>query len=217
MEVYATEEQQVEAIKRWWKENAKSVIGGILIGVGVLYGGKTWMQQENQHAEQASNQFEVMMQAIAKDSNKEAAEHGAELLGQYADTPYAGMAALALAKIRADEKDLTTAKTHLRYALANLDKPELKHVARLRLVRVLTAEGNYDEAMQLVVATAPDTFVASYEELKGDIHAAKGEVDQARTAYTLALAAMEPGSRAREFVEIKRDDLGEATVPGGEQ
>ena len=33
MEVYTTEEQQVEVIKEWWKENGTSVIAGTVIGL----------------------------------------------------------------------------------------------------------------------------------------------------------------------------------------
>jgi len=96
---YATEEQQVEAIKNWWKENAKSVIGGILIGLAVLFGGRAWLQQQGQHVANASMVFETMMQDMAQDKAKQAAESGAQLLGQYSDTPYAPMAALTMAKI----------------------------------------------------------------------------------------------------------------------
>ncbi|PAR85254.1 YfgM family protein, partial [Vibrio cholerae] len=38
MELYDTEEQQVEAIKDWWKENGKAVIFGAVIGLGGLFG-----------------------------------------------------------------------------------------------------------------------------------------------------------------------------------
>ncbi|MGU3844696.1 YfgM family protein, partial [Vibrio diabolicus] len=38
MELYDTEEQQVEAIKDWWKENGKAVIIGAVVGLGGLFG-----------------------------------------------------------------------------------------------------------------------------------------------------------------------------------
>ena len=211
---YATEEQQVEAIKNWWKENAKSVIGGILIGLAVLFGGRAWLQQQGQHVANASMVFETMMQDMAQDKAKQAAESGAQLLGQYSDTPYAPMAALTMAKIKADEGDLATAKLHLRYAQDNAKKDEIKHVARLRLARVLLAEGNKDEALKELDSAEPGSFAVSYEELKGDIYVAKGEVDNARNAYTLALAAMPASDRGRKFLQMKLDDLGEVSDKG---
>ena len=38
MNDYATEEQQVEAIKSWWQENGKAVVLGAVIGLGGLWG-----------------------------------------------------------------------------------------------------------------------------------------------------------------------------------
>jgi predicted negative regulator of RcsB-dependent stress response len=212
---YTTEEQQVEAIKNWWKENAKSVIGGILIGLAVLFGGRAYLHQQDQHVANASMVFEGMMQNMAQNQPKQAAEKGAQLLGEYSDTPYAVMASLSMAKIKADEGDLTTAKLHLRYALDNAKKDEIKHVARLRLARVLLAEGNNDEALKLLDSADPGTFAASYQELKGDIYVAKGDIENARSAYTLALAAMGPGDRGRNNLQMKLDDLGGAASPAG--
>ena len=213
MDVYTTEDEQVEALKKWWKENGKSVIGGAIIGIGVLFGGRAYIEQGNQHVENASATFEGMMQELAQDKNKEAADFGAQLLGQYSDTPYAAMAAMTMAKIKVDEGDLTTAKTHLRYALEHVEKEDIKHVVRLRLARVLLAEKNTDEALKVLNSTEHGTFKSSYEELKGDIYVATGQVDQARNSYTIALAAMEPSSRARSFLEMKIDDLGVAENP----
>ena len=64
MNVYATEEEQVEALKKWWKQNGKSVLGGVLIGVAVIYGGKTWLQQHNRQIEVASAEYEAMIQDL---------------------------------------------------------------------------------------------------------------------------------------------------------
>lgn len=209
---YETEEQQVEALKNWWKENAKSVIGGVIIGVGVLLGGRTYLQQEHQHVENASANFEAMMMNLDQNKSQQAADLGAQILGQYVDTPYAAMASLALAKIKLDEGDVATAKTHLRYALDHSEKEEIKHVVRLRLARLLLAEGKHDEALQTLNSVQPGVYKSAYEELKGDIYVAMGQVDQARNAYNVALAAMEPTSRNRNFLQMKIDDLGEVEI-----
>ena len=120
-----------------------------------------------------------------------------------------------MARIKADEGDLATAKLHLRYALDNAKQDEIKHVARLRLARVLHDEGKQDEALTLLNGVAPGTFEESYQELKGDIYVAKGDIEKARTAYTLALAAMSANERGRNFLQMKLDDLGKAAKPVG--
>ena len=213
MNVYATDEEQVEALKSWWKQNGKSVLGGVLIGVAILYGGKIWLDQRYHHAEIASMQYEAMMQDLNQNKKDQAAETGASLLGQYSDTPYAELASLTMAKIKVDENDLVAAKAHLRWALDNAKQEEIKLIARLRLARVLSSENNYEEAMKLVDIPDSGKFAASYAELKGDIYVAKGDTTAARTAYNLALQALEPSSRARHYIEMKVDDLGEPVEP----
>lgn len=212
MNVYATEEEQVEALKKWWKENGKSVIGGVLIGVAVLYGGKMWLDQRNTHAEMASAEYEAMIQELNQDRRNQAADRGAAILGQYSDTAYSDLTALAMAKIKVDENDLVAAKSHLQWAMDNSKQQGIKQVARLRMARVLHAEGNYDGALQLLNSADAGTFKAAYEELKGDIYVDKGELNSARTAYNMALQTLEPTARSRRYLEMKLDNIGEPNV-----
>jgi len=86
----------------------------------------------------------------------------------------------------------------------------------LRLVRVLLSEGNTDEAMTLMNSADFGKYAASYQELKGDALVAKGQIDQAKGAYNLALQSLEPGSRLRSYIEIKLDNLGEKDIATGE-
>ena len=215
MEVYDTEEEQVEAIKKWWRDNWKSLFGGIILGLGILYGGKTWLQQKDIHAGSASVEFEAMIQAVGQDKITEATEFAAVLLGQYTDTPYAVMASFTMASIKVKENDLQTAKTHLRWALEHTTQSSFKHVARIRLARVLLAEGKHDEALSQISNIDTGKYLPTYEELKGDLYLAKGQVDLARTAYNLALSSMEAGARARSMVEMKLGALGESAAPTG--
>ncbi|WP_455207958.1 YfgM family protein [Kaarinaea lacus] len=221
MEVYTTEEEQIAAIKKWWKENWLSLFGGVLIGVGILFGGKYWINSKNFHTESASVEYEAMIQSLARNQLEESANRAATLLGQYADTPYAGLAALTMAKIKTDKDDLVTAKSHLRWAIDNVKQPEVKTEAQIRLSRILLAEGNLDEALQQISNIQLSPYKAEIEELKGDIYVAKGDAASARTAYTIALAELDQSTssaapRARNFVQIKLDDLGEVPNPGGD-
>ena len=221
MEVYSTEEEQIAAIKKWWKDNWLSLFGGVLIGIGILAGGKYWLDTKNFHAESASVEYEAMIQSLTRNQLEEASNRAATLLGQYADTPYAGLAALTMAKIKTDKDDLVTAKSHLRWAMDNVQQKEVKFEAQIRLARVLLAEKNYDEALQQVNAINSPHYKVVVEELKGDIYVAKGDTANARTAYSLALAELDQSAsssspRVRNFLQIKLDDLGEVPNPGGE-
>lgn len=209
MEVYTTEEEQVEAIKKWWRENRLSVIGGIILGIAVLWGGRTWLAGQDSHAEAASDVYQIMMAKLSRGSLEEAAADGSALLGQFSDTPYAALASLALAKIKLEQGDMAAAMSHLNWALSNAEQEEVKMVARLRLAELLLAEGDAAGALaQLDVVATPGTFEAIYEQLKGDIYVAEGKTDLARNAYVRALSVMAPTSPGHRLLQMKLDDLG---------
>ena len=221
MDVYTTEEEQVAAMKKWWKDNWLSLFGGILIGVGILAGGKYWIDNKNFHAEAASVEYEAMIHAMTKNIIPEAETRAATLLTKFSDTPYAGFAALTMAKIKADANDLVAAKSHLRWALENVSLNEVRNEAQVRLARVYLAENNYQDALQQLQGVQSKSYKIVIEELKGDIYVAKGETENARTAYSVALAELDlsaenSSSRLRNFLQMKLDDLGEATSTNGE-
>lgn len=209
MEVYTTEEQQVEAIKKWWRENKWSVIGGILIGIAALWGGRTWMAGQDAHKEAASDIYQIMMAKMTNGSLEEAAADGSTLLGQFSDTPYSALASLALAKIKLEQDDMAAAISHLSWALNNAEQDEVKRVARLRLAELLLAQGDTAGALaQLNADAEPGAFEAMYKQLEGDVYVAEGKPRQAREAYVRALALMAPTSPGRALLQMKIDDLG---------
>ena len=210
VDVYTTEEEQIEAIKKWWRDNWKSLAGGVLLGLGILYAGYSYKHSQENKKGMAAFEFDAMMQALNTDKIDEATSHAEILSGQYADTPFAVASALALAKIKVEKNDLLAAQSYLRWALDHADNEAMKHAARLRLARVLLANNKADEALKLVSLSSQETagYSASYEELKGDILVASGKVSEAISAYNLALAAMEPGDRGRQNLQMKLDDLG---------
>jgi predicted negative regulator of RcsB-dependent stress response len=52
--------------------------------------------------------------------------------------------------------------------------------------------------------------VAIYSDLRGDILASAGKKAEARAAYQVALAKMDPKSQYRPYVQVKLDSLGGA-------
>lgn len=208
MEIYSTEEQQVEAIRKWWKENKWSVIGGVIIGIAVLAGGRAWVEGQHSYMESAYSDYQKMVQNISSGKIDEAEKLGASVLGQYSDTPYASLAALALANLKLSKGDLVAAESHLHWALDNTKQESVKHETRLRLARVFLADNKPDEAMKLLNITDTGDYSAAYEQLKGDIFVKLKKYDSARTSYSRALQESSPASPDRRSLQMKLDDLG---------
>lgn len=170
------------------------------------------MDSQAAYAGAASATYQMMLEQMSRGNNEDAATQGAQLLGQFADTPYSSLAALSMAKLKLDAGDATAASSHLRWALDNTKEDAVKHEARLRLAKLLLADAKYDEALVLLNGVETTVYTASYEQLKGDIHLAAGQPESARTAYNRALAGMAPTERGRELLQMKLDNLGDAAT-----
>lgn len=208
MDVYTTEEQQVEAIKKWWKKNGMSTVGAVLIGISIVVGGRMWMAQQDSHAEVASAKYDTMVSALSQGMNDIALEQSSSLIGQFSDTPYASLAALSSAKIKLAQGESLAARTHLQWVMNKADSNELKQIARIRLARVMLSDGDHQQALALLGQVDSGSFVSSFEGLRGDIYLAMDQHDKAKSAYTLALNAAGKGSGNQDLLKMKLDDLG---------
>jgi predicted negative regulator of RcsB-dependent stress response len=91
--------------------------------------------------------------------------------------------------------------------LDNSDSGIFRDIARLRLARVLIADGELDAAVAVVnQAESGSAFDALFTEVQGDIQHARGDLAAASDAYRQALAAMSPGSPERELLQLKYAD-----------
>ena len=208
MSDYRTDEEQIEAIKKWWNENGKSIIAGIVIGLGAIFGWRTWDHHTKLQTEAASTLYQQMVEASQQDDAENTRVYADRILADYDSTSYAIFAALMLAKLSVNTNDLSTAETHLRWALKNNSQTEINHITTLRLVRILIATNEYDEALQLLDTENAGQFITQYEELRGDIFRKQDKDKAARQAYEKALANSEITDNAESILQMKLDELG---------
>lgn len=205
--VNLSEEEQVEALKKWWKENGRSVVGGVVIGLGAVFGWKYWVDYQTDKAQQASIQLAQLEQSVAAGDSAVANQHAQALIEHHQGTPYAVFAALNLAKINIQAGDNEGAVAQLEWALESADDLSLQQVVRARLARVLIAMNKLAEAEQVVGGAASDSFRGEFAELRGDIARAKGDYANARSAYQEALDHQVSNAA---YVQMKLNDLAPA-------
>ncbi|MFK8068310.1 MAG: YfgM family protein [Gammaproteobacteria bacterium] len=208
VDIYASEEEQVAAIKKWWKENGTSIILGLVIGSAALFGWRAWQGQITAKGEKASLAFSQLENQLANQKVEDANVTGKMLLEEYATTPYASFAALKLAKIAVEADDLEMAATQLQWVIDNGNPEELKPTAIMRLAKLRLSTDNLDSAWTLISSLDETTALSSYHELKGDILLAQGKHEEARNAYLQATALSPSGPGSNKFLEMKMDDLG---------
>ena len=111
-----TDDEQVEKLKKWWQENGRSVVAGVIIGVGGLFGYRYWIDYQNDQAEQASQHFDQMVEAMDASQNDKAIGYAENLLADFSSTDYAIMARFALARIYVENGDFDKAGEQLQHA-----------------------------------------------------------------------------------------------------
>ncbi|GGF75085.1 YfgM family protein [Alteromonas lipolytica] len=184
MEQFATEEQQVEAIKRFWSEHGTSLIVGAVLGLAGLFGWQYYSDSQIAAKESASQSYQAALESLVNDENSKPIE---TVINSDSATGYANIAGLLAAKQAVDDGNLDTAATYLNTVATNAVDESLKQVAKVRLARVQLAQQQPEKALSTIESVKDEAFTAQVEEIKGDIFAAQGNFDKARIAYSSAL------------------------------
>lgn len=205
MEIYDTEEEQLDALKRWWKENSKSTLVGLGLGITIILGWNYWQEYKKGQAEQASALYDQLLKASEADKKDSAEKLAQRIQEQFSSTEYAAYTGLLQAKIKVQQGDVAAARKILEKVGSGSNK-ELSNVAKIRLVRLMMANKEYEQALQIINEVDPATsvsFSGNYDELVGDLYVALDRLDQARTSYQNALR----NGYQSQFLQLKIDDL----------
>ena len=182
MAEYETEEQQIDALKNWWKENGRSVIAGAVIGVAGLVGWKGWGAYQEQQSLAASDRYNAMRASVIAQNLEAVIQQATELKDNYSTTPYASLGALLLAKAKAEQGDVSAVIENLQWIVDHGKQDTLQSIAKLRLARVYIAEETLDKAQALLDQDFPKAYQSLQAELRGDLYVRRGDVSAARTA-----------------------------------
>jgi len=207
-EEYLTDDEQWEAVKRWIVENGVWVVAGIVLGVGGLIAYRYVDSSRNERALRASVRFSEMTAALEHSDRKASRQIADGLIKDFPSSPYADQARLTLARLFIDDGQAANAVAPLTQVMDESKDTELRHIARLRLARVLTDQGKPDEAIKTLAEDKPGAFAARYHEVRGDAFYAKKDFKSAVSEYQAALSAGEAGNVDSALLELKIADLG---------
>lgn len=204
------DQEQWEAIKKWWKENGTITIIIIILAASGSFGFRYWQEAQARKAEEASALYDQLQVAQATPLASQALTQIAkELETNYTSTPYASLAALLEAKNAADKKDLPLALQKLQWVIEHAQKDDVRQIARIRAARVLLAQQQPAAALALLEKVDEKAFMPEINQVKGDIYLSQGNKTQARAAYTAALANLPPAEPIRSYLEMQVHQLAE--------
>jgi predicted negative regulator of RcsB-dependent stress response len=209
-----TDNEQEEQLRRWWSENWLWIVGGIALGLALLWGWQYWQSSKVAAAQREETAYAAVLDSLGRNQFDQAALQAKAMREARASSPYADQADLALARAAIESRKLDDAAQRLKSVADGSKDPELRVAARTRLARVLIEQGKFDESLALLDVASAGSFAALYHDIRGDAFAGKGDPAAARREYEAALAAAKGDVRIdTAYIELKQSALPAAAAP----
>lgn len=221
MAQHLTEEEQIEALKRWWQENWLSIVLPIVVAVVGYVGWTFWQDNREQHAQIASDQYQQLLELVEVEPGSDLTDEqktnvraqATLIMEQFGDSMYADLSGLLLARFAVEDDNYEEAENILRTVAAQSDNAGLVQLANARLAKVLLNLGKHDEALSLVGQPQDQAYKSLYAEIRGDIYLAQNKPEEAHTAYQEALEVLDPQQFSRRgLLQVKIDSTSVAGV-----
>ena len=198
------EEQEINQLKDWWKENGKTIIVAFILGVGGMFGWRYWQAYQAEQIAQASSQYDALIYSAQQD--KQAKKANIEQFVQAnSKTAYAVFALLDEAKKAAEKQDFAAAEVNLNQALTQSQDEVLTSIVALRLSAVQFQLGQLDNALTTLNQVKGESFSARKAILTGDIQVAKGDKVAAKNSFE---QAQQSGSQLeQQMAKMKLNNL----------
>lgn len=203
-----SEKEQLELMRSWWSENGLYVIGGIVLGIAILFGWNQWRDSISTSQLEASEMYEVVMTNVGDGNAEAAATAAASLFDAHPDSIYTSQGRLAMARLYMDKGRDQDAVLVLQQLVEEDGNSEVGLVGRLRLAKVLLYQDKAEDVVTLLEGHLDNAFAARYNEVLGDAYAALGSIAKADAAYNAALADV-AASRTIDsnLIQLKINDL----------
>ncbi|HGJ5876466.1 MAG TPA: YfgM family protein [Arsenophonus sp.] len=182
MEVYTTENEQIDAIKRFFVNNGKALVIGLVVGVGAIIGWNYWQSHQVNRLQESAQAFEQITSQL-KTGSKQVLLTG-ERFANETKNIYGVLTNIKLAKIAVEKNDITGAEKALLNALATAQLDDLKDLINIRLARVQLALNKIDQALMTLTQVQDKGWRAIVEDIRGDGLLKKGDIASARAAYS---------------------------------
>lgn len=206
------EQEQLDTIKGWWKQYGNLVTWLLIAALSVFVIWKAWGIYQTKQSGQASILFEEVQKAIQEKDQTKILLAVTDVQEKYANTEYAQMASMLAAKNAFELRDVKAAKSQLMWVQQHGKTVEFKSLAKIRLAGILLDEKSYDEALKLLSGDFPPELLSSVADRKGDILVAQNKIEEARSAYQLAIDKGTDKNPDHQFIQLKLDAIGGSSL-----
>ncbi|RAX03205.1 MULTISPECIES: YfgM family protein [unclassified Photorhabdus] len=204
MEVYTNENEQVDVIRRFFANNGKALVFGLVLGAGALIGWRYWQSHQTNQLQESAEAFERVDQGLITSTKESHA--AAEKFASEINDSYGVMTHMHLAQLAVEKNELTKADQFLSAATDQVKNEDLLSLVNIRLARVQLAEDKADAALKTLEQVKGSGWVAVAEDIRGDALLKKGDIAGARAAYTKGLSSNSPQA-IKSMLNLKLNNL----------
>lgn len=202
------QQEQLASFKEWWRKYGNLLTWTLIV---VLAGYASWtgwkLYQANQTT-RAAQLYEELENAVVIKDNARIQRAAVDMESQFKRTAYAQMAGLVAAKAAFDANDLKVATSQLQWVIENAKDAEYQALAKIRLAGVYLDQKAYDDGLKVLSGSFQPAFESAVADRKGDILVAQNKINEARSAYQLALDKMGSKDPSRQLLQLKLDAIG---------
>ena len=204
------EQEQLDAIKSFWKTYGTLITWVLVLALGAYAAWNAWNSYQRDQGYKAGSMYDELERAAQAGDVTKSTRVFADLKERYPGTAFAQQGGLALAKLQFEKGQPDAAQASLSWVAENGLEEEVRTIARLRLAGALIQSQKYDEALRQLDAAKAVGFEALVADRRGDVLAAMGKPEEARTAYQAAWKVMEEKVEYRRLIDAKLTALGAA-------
>ena len=205
MEVYSNENEQVDALRRFFANNGKALAVGVVLGIGALAGWRYWSGQEDTSAREVSAHYQQLTSALDGDK-PQTLEAVAKFANDNSNT-YGALASLDLAKQYVDKNELAKAAAQLQSGIKQTQNANLQAVMNLRLARIKLQQKQADDALKTLDSVKGEGWTAIVADIRGEALLSKGDKQGARDAWSKGIDS-EASPALKEMMQMKMNNLG---------
>lgn len=212
MNIYQTEIEQTEIIKKWFTQYGHALVCTVLAILLIVAGYRIWEMHVTKVKTQASEHYQQLMMAVANDDSVRIVAEAEKLNRDYSGTVYSEIAHLSVAKVFVSERKWSKALEQLEQVITQGKNATLKQLARLRTARILLVLNKPEHCKHalLVLKTIDNsTYLPAINEIKGDIYLQLHQIEKARAYYHKAMKAFSKIGLNNPFLEMKLNNISE--------
>ena len=202
------EHEQSERVKQWILKNGSNILTFILLIVAAISAWQWWQGKQNKDTQETANQYQTFIAAIEKPDVAKATVLGNAFIKNYTKSDFAFLASLRMAKMHLEQGKPELAISALESAKSVAHNPQQLELLAIRKVQVSVSQANYTQADKQLKAFKPQYYLATYDELQGDLALAKNQTAQAASFYQSALSKLDTAASSRMLIEMKLSEAG---------